>query len=89
MTAESPDLPNAAVCTNVSLSVLAARDGSASSFVRVRARTDAKAGLMRTAPDSKEVDASIEALERRWTDPETTAGIEAFFARTPAHWVVE
>lgn len=39
------------------------------------------------APDQSMVDASIEALVRRWEDEESGEGIDAFFGKRKAKWV--
>lgn len=46
----------------------------------------AKTALLRSAPDQAAIEASIDALEARWSDPETAAGLAAFFERKPPPW---
>lgn len=44
--------------------------------------------LLSPMPDAGQIDASVEALVRRWDSDESIEGIAAFFEKRPANWTI-
>ncbi|MEM9392580.1 MAG: crotonase/enoyl-CoA hydratase family protein [Pseudomonadota bacterium] len=74
----APDALDAAVEAEIA-PYLAAAPGA------VAAGKDLVAALGETTMDMH-IDATVQALVARWEDPESTAGIEAFFSKKPPPW---